>query len=127
VTFDDLSGPNRGLNGQYAGIDWGSGSWYLSGPYGRFATNSVSYPNGAPVSASFAFLAPRILQSIDAFNGGGTSSTVTLSCIGNATVAQPVAAGQLLTIATGWSVPCATVTLGSTNGWDTNVDNLIHR
>ena len=49
VTFDDLSGPNRGLNGQYAGIDWGSGSWYLSGPYGRFATNSVSYPNGAPV------------------------------------------------------------------------------
>ena len=52
---------------------------------------------------------------------------VTLSCIGNATVAQPVAAGQLLTIATGWSVACATVTLGSTNGWDTNVDNLIHR
>jgi hypothetical protein len=127
VTFDDLSSPNRPLSGQYAGINWGSGSWYLSSPWGRLTTNSVSYPNGTPTSATFAFVAPQILQSVDAFNGGTTSSTVTLSCSGNPTVTQAVAGGQLLTIATGWSLTCTTVTLGSSNGWDTNVDNVVYR
>jgi hypothetical protein len=127
VTFDDLSSPDRGLNGQYTGIDWGTGAWYLSGPWGRFTTNSVSYPNGNPVSASFGFLTPRAFQSIDAFNGGGTPSTVTLSCAGNPTMTQSVAAGQVLTIATGWSTACTTVTIGSTNGWFTNIDTLVYR
>jgi hypothetical protein len=127
VTFDDLSSPNRGLNGPYAGIDWGTGIWYLSSPWGAFTTNSVSYTSGTPRSATFSFLAPRVLDSIDAFNGGSTSSTVTLSCAGNATVTQNLAAAQRLTIVTGWSVACTTATFGSTNGWDTNIDNLVYR
>jgi hypothetical protein len=127
VTFDDLGSPDRSLSGQYAGINWGTGAWYLSSPWGRFTTNSISYPDGTPVSASFGFVTPATLQGVDAYNGGGTSSTITLSCAGNQTVTQSVAGGQLLTIATGWSTACTTVTIGSTNGWNTNFDNLVYR
>jgi hypothetical protein len=30
-----------------------------------------------------------------------------------------------VTIQTNWTAPCATVTVSSTNGWDTNFDNLV--
>jgi hypothetical protein len=42
------------------------------------------------------------------------------------TVQAVVNAGQLRTIATGWTAPCSVVTVGSTNGWDTNFDTLVH-
>jgi subtilisin family serine protease len=127
VTFDDLGSPNRGLDGQYAGIAWGTGSWYLSGPFGRFVTNSISYLDDVLRSATFTFVTPRIFQGVDVYNGGVAPSTVSLLCAGNPTVTRDVAAGQLLSISTGWSAPCTTVTLGSTNGWDTNFDNLLYR
>jgi len=127
VTFDDLASPNRGLNGQYptGTIDWGSGTWYLSGPYGRFASNSVSYTSAGPTSGSLTFVAPRRLVQLDAYNGGGVASTVSLSCAGQPTVSVQVGTGQVQTIATGWSGTCASLTIGSSNSWDTNFDNLV--
>jgi hypothetical protein len=35
-----------------------------------------------------------------------------------------VAAGQVATVTTGWTGTCTTVTVGSSNGWDTNFDDL---
>jgi hypothetical protein len=64
-------------------------------------------------------------NSVKAFNGGTSASTVTLACAGNTTKVQSVAANQLLTISTGWTVGCSTVTFGSSNGWDTNLDDLM--
>jgi hypothetical protein len=78
-------------------------------------------------SAGFTFLAPRILLSIEAYNGGTTSTTVTISCAGNPTVSQVVAAGQVLTISTGWTTACSPVTIGSSNAWDTNFDNVTYQ
>jgi hypothetical protein len=108
-------------------IDWGSKQWYLSGPYGRFTTNSVGFNGAGPTSAAFTFLSPRRLLQVDAYNGGSTATTVTLSCAGQPTKTQSVAAGQRATISTGWTGTCTTVTVGSTNGWDTNFDNLVYR
>jgi hypothetical protein len=54
------------------------------------------------------------------------ASTVTLSCSGNATRTVSVAANQLLTINTAWTISCSTVTVGSSNGWDTNFDDLTY-
>ena len=127
VTFDDLSSPNRPLTGIYRGIDWGTSGWYLSAPWGGFSTNSISFPAPGPTAEGFAFVAPQTLLSIEAYNGGTVASTVTLTCSGNPTVTRTVTVGQTLTIATGWSAACVTVTVGSSNGWDTNFDNVTYR
>ena len=37
-----------------------------------------------------------------------------------------VNAGQLATLATGWTGTCPTVTVTSSNGWHTNFDNLVY-
>jgi hypothetical protein len=125
VTFDDRADQNRGLDGQYPTgvIDWGSGKWFHSGPWRAFTTKSVSFvPN--TTAASFNFVSPRRLVSMEAFNGGSGSSTVTLSCSGQPTKSVTLAAGQRSTISTGWSGTCSTVSVTSSNGWDTNFDNL---
>jgi hypothetical protein len=127
VAFDDLANPNRSLTGQYPSglIDWGGGSWYLSGSYGLFTTNSISFNGVGPTSASFSFVRSARLVQLDAYNGGTVTTTVALSCPGQATKTASLAANQLLTIATNWNGPCTTVTIASSNGWDTNVDNLV--
>jgi hypothetical protein len=35
-----------------------------------------------------------------------------------------VASRTTVTISTGWTGTCTSVTVGSTNGWDTNFDNF---
>ncbi len=127
LTFDDLSSPNRALTGQYpAGVvNWGSGTWYLSGPYGSFRSNSISFNGSSPTSASFSYFSPMRLIQLDAFNGGSGASTVTLSCDGTRATQMTVAAGQTQTIPMGWIGVCSTVTVESSNGWNTNFDNLV--
>lgn len=126
AAFNDLQSPNRSMNGEYpAGtIDWGANAWYLSGPYGQLQTNSVGFNGPGPTSASFTFLSPRRLLRLDVFNGGNGASQVTLSCPGQPTVQVTVALGQLAAIDVGWTGTCSTVTVGSSNGWDTNFDNF---
>lgn len=67
VNFDNASGQNRPLDGQYPSsvVDWGSGKWYLAAPWGKFNTKSVSFNGGGMTSASFKFVTPRRLVSID--------------------------------------------------------------
>jgi hypothetical protein len=127
VTFDEAGLSNRPLNGQYptGQIDWGTDKWYGSPPWGSFTTNSVSFANFGVTSATFSFVSSRRLVSIQAYNGGG-STTVTISCSGNPTKSQAVGAGQVATISTGWTTNCTTVTLGSSNGWNTNFDNFLY-
>src|SRR5206468_1778395 len=98
-------------------IDWGANAWYLSAPWGRFTTNSISFNGDGPTSASFTFVAPRRLVRIDAYNGGTGTSMVNISCSGQPTVAASLAPGQFLSMVTGWTGTCTTVTVSSSNGW----------
>src|SRR6266542_2770695 len=84
ISFDDLANPNRVLSGQYPTglIDWGSNVWYLSSPWGLFRTNSFSFNGAGRTSGQFTFLSPRRLVQLDAYNGGTSSSTVSVSCTG---------------------------------------------
>jgi hypothetical protein len=127
VTFDDRAGQNQALNGQYpaGSVDWGTGQWWHSAPWGAFTTKSVSFTGGGRTSAVVTFLAPRRLVSLRAYNGGGGASTVTLACPGNPTKTQSVPAGQVVAIATGWTANCTSVTVTSSNGWGTNFDDLV--
>lgn len=130
LTFDDsaLLGQNHVLNGQYpAGvIDWGTNQWYLSGPWQQFTTRSIGFNGSVPRSGSFTLLSPRTLVAIDAYNGDTVNSTVTFSCPGNPLVtATIVARAAPVTLSTGWTTNCASVTVTSTNGWHTNFDNVV--
>jgi hypothetical protein len=127
VTFDDLAGQNQALNGQYPSgvIDWGTGAWYHSGPWGGFTTKSVSFTNSGRTSAPFTFVSPRRLVSVQAYNGGSAATTVTLSCVGQPTKQVSVPVGQVVTIPTDWTGPCSPVTIAAANGWSTNFDNLV--
>jgi hypothetical protein len=126
ITFDDLA-DTQSLNGQYPTglVDWGSNLWFVSAPWGQFTTNSISF-SSSRMSASLTFVSPKRLLSVRAFNGGGSASTVTLSCSGNPTKTVSVPSNQLVTIATGWTASCSTVTVASSNGWDTNFDDLTY-
>jgi hypothetical protein len=129
VTFNDLTSIGANLSGQYPSgvINWGTNSWLLSGPWEQFTTNSICFPNGSVTSGSFSFVTPKILVSIDALNGGSVSSIVTLSCSGNTTKTVTVPAGTLSSnITTGWTNTCSTVTVTSSNSWDTNFDNFVY-
>ena len=100
VTFDDLGPGGHNLSGQYPSgvINWGTTTWYLSGPYGQFTTNSISFANSGVTIGTFTFMTARRLISVRAFNGGGGASTVTLACAGNPTKSQSVGANQAPTI-----------------------------
>jgi len=126
VTFDDLPGAEKPLAGQYpAGlIDWGQSEWYLSGPWGRFTTKSVSFNGPVPTSASFTLLTPKRLTRFDAYNGGTVVASVTLACPGQPTRQVSVGIDQVVSVDTGWTGTCSAVTLSVTNGWDTNFDNF---
>jgi hypothetical protein len=128
VSFDNLSNPNRPLNGQYptGTIDWGSNAWYLSGPYGQFTTNSIGFNGGALRSATFSFIggARRVVQ-VDAYNGGSIASDVILSCNGVRATEASVPPRATQTLPMGWIGACNTVTFESSNGWITNFDNLL--
>lgn len=123
-------GPLSRLNGEYPAdtVDWGQNVWFLSGPYGKDATNSISFNGAGPTSANFTSLHPRILASLDAIKCGNLETTVTLSCKlavlnapaneTNPPVSVQVGPHDVKTITANWSNPCGVVTVGSTNGWD---------
>jgi hypothetical protein len=127
VGFDDLVNPNRNLTGQYPSglINWGTGDWYLARAWGKFTSNSVSFSGPKLASASFSFVTPHRLVRLDAYNGGTTSTTLTLTCAGQTPVSATVAAGQLVTIQTNWTATCSSVSISSTNTWNTNFDTLV--
>jgi hypothetical protein len=62
---------------------------------------------------------------LQAYNGGDAAATVTISCSGQPTTQVTLAAGQLATVATSWTGVCTTVTIATSNDWDTNFDNLV--
>jgi hypothetical protein len=63
---------------------------------------------------------------VQAYNGGTGATTISLACAGNQTRTLTIPAGQLMTLTTGWANPCSgNVTVGSTNGWSTNFDNIV--
>lgn len=129
ITFDDRAGQNQVLTGQYpvGVIDWGgTGSWSHSGPWGSFTTKSLSFNGSAIRSASFSFVTPRRLISVRAYNGGTVASTVSLNSPGLPTKTVTVPAGQVVTIATGWTTNCSgPVTYTSSTGDQVNLDDFV--
>jgi hypothetical protein len=84
--------------------------------------------NGANLTSgtlTFVGTTPHQLLQIDAANGGSTATTLTFSCAGQPTRQATLLANQAATITTNWSGACTTVTVSSSNGWYTNLDNIV--
>jgi hypothetical protein len=106
-------------------IDWGRGLWWLSGPEGALPTKHLNHNGPAGVTtASFAFLTPRWLLSLEAYNVGAPT-TVRLACAGQPDAAAALDTGQFRVVRTHWTGACTSVTISSGNGWDTDFDNLV--
>jgi hypothetical protein len=71
------------------------------------------------------FVSARRLVQVDAYNGGSTASTVSLSCNGTLATQLTVGVHETRSVPMGWIGVCNTVNIGSSNGWDTNFDNLV--
>jgi glucose/arabinose dehydrogenase len=126
VTFDDRTGQDQPLDGQYPPglIDWATGAWYHAGPSGALTTKSARFRYQWQTNLALTLLVPRKLVSIQAHNAGTTDATVTVSC-GSLPARQLVlGVGQRGTLETGWTQPCTRITLRSTNGWSTFFDNV---
>src|SRR5262245_32559449 len=71
VTFDNpmpTGAPDSLLNGIFQGIDFGTGQWRWSGPYGSNPTNNVYFASSSGTSRSFSFSpGPRLLTSINVY------------------------------------------------------------
>jgi hypothetical protein len=128
VTFDNVPGiaDHTELTGEFPQgvINWGSGSWYLSGPWQDLHNNSISFTEGTD-TASFSFVSEHQLVKLDAYNGGDAPASLKLSCPGQTERLFQMDAGELKTLDTGWSGNCAQVTVFTSNGWYTNFDNLV--
>jgi hypothetical protein len=127
VDFNSHPSQNANLNGQYPSgvIDWGTNTWFVSGPFGQFSTKSISFNRPGITSGTFTFVSPKRLVSVRVYNGGSGTTTLTFGCSGNPTRTVSVGANQVQTISMTWGVNCTTVTFTSSNGWDTNLDDFI--
>jgi hypothetical protein len=60
-------------------------------------SHSINFDGFGPTSGTFSFATPhRLVQLV--FNGGATSSSITLACSGQATAQTTLAPGQLCTL-----------------------------
>jgi hypothetical protein len=88
-------------------------------------TNGVRFNGPGSTSDSITFVTPTRLVRLTAFNGGSVSSTVSAACDAGSKVQMTVAPHQQAMLITNWSGTCTTVSVGSSNGWDTTFDNLV--
>lgn len=129
ITFDDRAGQDQPLNGEYPTgvINWGTNSqWIHSSPWEGLSTKNFSFNGQSITTASFTILNNKRLARLTAYNGNdSSSSTVNISCPGQTTKTASIPSNDTLLIDTGWTSACSVITLSSSNGWDTNFDDLI--
>jgi len=129
ITFDDphlLAGTM--LQGQYPGgvIDWGTRTWQIGTPFGKFSTFTLQLANTKADRADFSFYAPRIFVGIDAYNGGDSDATVTISCPEIREVSFTLKPGELRRLRTAWHDPSSRVSFKITKGEVLRFDNLAY-
>jgi hypothetical protein len=114
------------LNGVFQGINFGTGQWRWSGPFGANPSNFAYFNSAAGTSRSFQFSAgPRVLESVRVFSS--VAGTLTLSNNQGQTLNRALTPGGLQTIQTNWTQAATTVTVSFTAGWELGIDNITYR
>jgi len=127
VTFDDPHLPaGTMLRNQYPSdvIDWGSNTWRINVPEGRFGTFNLAIADPKSPTADFRFYSPRIFVGVDAYNGGPSDATVTFSSPEMREMSFTIKPGTMQRLRTGWRDTSSIVTLQLRNGEGMRFDNL---
>ena len=130
VTFDAPHLPaGTVLEGQYPSgvIDWGTGSWRIHVPAGKFGTFNLSLADPSSTTAEFAFYAPRIFVGVDAYNGGSADATVAVHSPEIREMSFTIKPGELRRLRTEWRDPSSKVVFDLKNGEGLQFDNLAWR
>ncbi|MFQ5741873.1 MAG: Kelch repeat-containing protein [Acidobacteriota bacterium] len=116
------------LEGEFGGIDWGAFGWFTFG--GQLGPCSGPLALSLLATASFSFLQPAVLDSLEAGAPGlaGTMTLVTLASSGGVLeiFQAPVGAGLCTTLQTGFVQPAARVLVLFDQGRFT-VDGVTYR
>ncbi|RKH54057.1 DUF4082 domain-containing protein [Corallococcus sp. AB049A] len=123
VTFEDVPGQDETLNGSHGPVQYGLNRWYIASPWGGFDTRSISFNGGGLTQANLGIVGQRRILGLDAFTWD-SGATVTLKCIDLPILTFPLTAGEVTHLVPTWTEPCALLTVITSNGWDTNFDNL---
>jgi len=130
TTMVDFDNPalNVNPNGLFQGINFGSGQWSVSGPYGTNNTNHIYFSMNVS-SRSFTFAnGPSVLTSLRLYALGSQSQTITLTDNNGQMVSLTISNSDgVQTIVTNWTNPSSTITLSSTAGWAFGLDDIGYR
>jgi hypothetical protein len=123
-SFADLSGTSTPVTGVHSGIDFGNGSWLRDETGSGWALTSFGYFSTGDVTArSFTLPSNRVLKSIK-LEGTGTYS---ISDGVNPTRSGSLPGkGTVVTVATDWTSPGATVTITFSAGWGSVIDDITY-
>jgi hypothetical protein len=116
------------LSGQYPSglVDWGSDTWMIHVPDGKFGTFALSLKDTKQAHASFAFAVPTVFAGIDAFNGGAKAATVRFRSPELREKTYTLQPGQLVRIRTGWHDASTKIDWDFENGEGLIFDNLAY-
>ncbi|RKH28559.1 DUF4082 domain-containing protein [Corallococcus praedator] len=123
VTFDTFDGADEAITGPHGPFYFVQNKWYLASPWGGFTTKSVSFNGGGVNQGELSIYGERNIVGLDAFTWD-TGATLTLSCFNQPTRIFTLTPGQVTHVVTNWQGTCSYVTLATSNGWDTNFDNI---
>ncbi|RKH56309.1 DUF4082 domain-containing protein [Corallococcus llansteffanensis] len=123
LTFDTFAGENEVLNGPNGPMHFLTDKWFIATPWGGFDTKSISFNGGGITDAGLSVFGQRHVIGLDAFTWD-TGATLTLSCLDLPTRTFPLTAGQVTHVVTNWLQPCTVFRIATSNGWDTNIDNI---
>jgi hypothetical protein len=129
VTFDDPHiAAGTTLTGTYPGgvIDWGPGAWQIGAPSGKFGTFTLALSSPAPERTAFRFVDPVVFVGMDAYNGGESDATITVSSPETREATFVLKPGELRRIRTGWRDPSSRVDFAIPNGEAIRFDNLAY-
>jgi len=129
VTFDDPHLPaGTMLQDQYPSgvIDWGSNTWRVNVPEGRFGTFNLAIADPGAPAADFRFYSPRIFVGVDAYNGASSDATVTISSPEIREISFIIKPGTMQRLRTGWRDTSTSVTFQLRNGEGMRFDNLAY-
>ncbi|RKG71770.1 DUF4082 domain-containing protein [Corallococcus sp. CA054B] len=123
VTFDGFDGADEAITGPRGPFYFVQDKWYLGSPWGGFSTKSISFNGGGVNQGQLNLYGARTIVGLDAFTWD-TGATLTLSCFNQPTRTFNLTAGQVTHVVTNWQGSCSSVTFATSNGWDTNFDNI---
>ncbi len=129
ITFDDPHLPTgTALLGAYPGgvIDWGTGTWQIAPPIGKFGTFTLALSDPTAHRAEMRFYEPLIFVGIDAYNDGASDATVTVSSPEAREVSFLIKPGELRRLRTGWRDASSGLSFTFEQGSSLHFDNLAY-